>query len=123
MGISDTIKDSALKIKGQARMIGSEWLIMGIVILTGVISFGLGRLSLTEEYRPKVTLYERPLEVTEPIAMGGYIVASRQGSKYHFPWCAGAQSMSPANKIWFSSEEEARRYGYTPAGNCKGLTE
>ncbi|MCA9052050.1 MAG: hypothetical protein KDA89_25100, partial [Planctomycetaceae bacterium] len=56
-----------------------------------------------------------------PMHIGGKYVASRNGSKYHFPWCAGAQAMSETNKIWFDSVEEARKAGYTPAGNCKGL--
>ena len=52
---------------------------------------------------------------------GGKLVASKSGAKYHFPWCSGAQRISEANKIWFNSVEEARKAGYTPASNCKGL--
>lgn len=60
-------------------------------------------------------------EEKETVAPGGQFVASRAGGKYHFPWCPGAQRISEANKIWFSSVEEARKAGYTPASNCKGL--
>ncbi|MDO8620117.1 MAG: hypothetical protein Q7R64_02095 [bacterium] len=56
-----------------------------------------------------------------PAQAGGQLVASKGGTKYHFPWCSGAQRISEANKIWFSSAEEARKAGYTPASNCKGL--
>lgn len=59
--------------------------------------------------------------VTGSIAPGGQFVASKSGAKYHFPWCSGAQRISEANKIWFTSVEEARKAGYTPASNCKGL--
>ena len=51
----------------------------------------------------------------------GLLVASKNGQKYHFPWCAGASQISEKNKIWFNSYEEAQKAGYTPASNCKGL--
>ena len=57
----------------------------------------------------------------EALAKAGQLVASKGGTKYHFPWCSGAQRISEANKIWFNSVEEARKAGYTPASNCKGL--
>lgn len=49
------------------------------------------------------------------------VVASKNGTKYHYPWCAGAKQISEKNKITFSSIEEAKKAGYTPASNCKGL--
>ena len=58
---------------------------------------------------------------TNLIAVGGQIVASRSGNKYHFPWCSGAGRIAEENKIWFNSIEEARKAGYQPASNCKGL--
>lgn len=51
----------------------------------------------------------------------GKYVASKKGSKYHLPTCSGAKSMSPENKIWFATKEEAEAAGFTPAANCKGL--
>ncbi|HED38129.1 MAG TPA: hypothetical protein ENI76_07790 [Ignavibacteria bacterium] len=48
-------------------------------------------------------------------------VGSINGSKYHYPWCSGAQRIKESNKIQFSSKEEAIKAGYTPAANCKGL--
>ncbi|MSU56037.1 MAG: hypothetical protein EXS51_01885 [Candidatus Taylorbacteria bacterium] len=55
------------------------------------------------------------------LAPGGQYVASKGGTKYYFPWCGSAARISEANKIWFNSVEEARKAGYTPASNCKGL--
>jgi hypothetical protein len=52
---------------------------------------------------------------------GGAVVGSKNGTKYHYPWCAGAQTIKEENKIFFASIEEARAKGYTPAANCKGL--
>ena len=54
-------------------------------------------------------------------AIGGQVVASKTGIRYHFPWCSGAQRISEANKMWFHSVEDARKAGYIPASNCKGL--
>lgn len=49
------------------------------------------------------------------------VVASKNGTKYHYPWCAGAKQISEKNLVTFNSIEEARAKGYTPAANCKGL--
>lgn len=49
------------------------------------------------------------------------VVASKNGTKYHYPWCAGAKQIADKNKITFNSFAEARASGYTPASNCKGL--
>ncbi|MDB9944483.1 hypothetical protein OAD26_00590, partial [bacterium] len=49
------------------------------------------------------------------------VVGSINGTKYHLPWCPGAQQMKEENKIVFETQEQAREAGYTPAGNCKGL--
>jgi hypothetical protein len=51
----------------------------------------------------------------------GNYVASKTGSKYHLPWCSGAQTIKEENKIWFETKEEAESRGYSPAKNCKGL--
>lgn len=97
-----------------------------LIILVAFASFGLGRLS-------KIQIVRTPLkieQVAQTVAVGeavgevkstGMYVASKNGTKYHFPWCSGAKSISEANKIWFNSVEEARAAGYTPASNCKGL--
>lgn len=54
-------------------------------------------------------------------SQSGQVVASKNGTKYHYPWCAGAKQISAQNLITFNSIEEARAKGYTPATNCKGL--
>jgi hypothetical protein len=49
------------------------------------------------------------------------VVASRGGTKYYLPWCAGADRITDANKVWFASPEAAAASGYEPAANCDGL--
>ena len=105
-----------------------------LIIMVGFASFGLGRLSKIHEIREPVRiLYPESAATGETAATAavaaaipapktsGSVVASKSGTKYHYPWCAGAQQISEKNKITFASPEEARKAGYTPASNCKGL--
>lgn len=119
-----------------------------IIILVGIGCFGLGRLSKIESQRQGISI-EAPAQVATALKAEnqtvqskvdpssalndtslnndngqnsvGQVVASKNGTKYHFPWCSGAKTISPANKITFNSIEEARTAGYTPAANCPGL--
>jgi len=43
----------------------------------------------------------------------GIIVASKSGTKYHWPWCSWAKKIKPENQVWFNSEAEAQKAGYT----------
>lgn len=112
-----------------------------LVILLSSASFGIGRLSALENYKAPIKIdyleesdmgnldqvggiifSQKLLENEENEAINdGLVVGSVNSDKYHFPWCSGAQRMLEENKIYFSSIEEAREAGYTPAANCKGL--
>lgn len=59
-------------------------------------------------------------QVTTANAEGTY-VASKNGTKYHLPWCGSAKQIKEENKIWFKTKAEAEGAGYTPAANCKGI--
>ena len=117
-----TIQEAATKIKALFDRSAGEWGIPAVIILVSLASFGLGRLSAFSEARPAVSVRQAASagEVRE-MTVGGAVVASRSGSSYHFPWCAGAQSIKEGNKVWFKDEEAARKAGYTPAKNCAGL--
>ncbi|MBI5816997.1 MAG: hypothetical protein HZB09_01070 [Candidatus Yonathbacteria bacterium] len=121
-----------------------------IIVLVAFGSFGLGRLSRIEEpkspleikanngaeaqvvsipfsgdLKPDTNIKSavgQSLKVDKiTVSNEGFIVASKTGKKYHFPWCAGAQQIKEENKVWFASEAEAKAAGFTPAANCKGL--
>lgn len=114
-----------------------------LLVAVALASFGLGRWSgggTAEPAPARAALPERgaqaaqvPAAVTPtpeppPVApdaaapaAGGMYVGSKNSNKYHLPWCAGARSISEANKVWFSSKEEAAAAGYVPASNCKGI--
>ncbi|XKT74295.1 MAG: hypothetical protein ACJKTH_02990 [Patescibacteria group bacterium UBA2163] len=98
-----------------------------VIALTALAAFGLGRLSVL--YNSSSGFEVLPLTnsstYTDTLSRGDEseqnFVASRHGSKYHFPWCSGAQVMNEENKIWFGTRKEAEQAGYTPAANCEGL--
>ena len=119
-----------------------------LIFVVGFGSFGLGRLSKLQNAKAPIRLQQPTVlpavpssgaenasavslsgatamtsttGTKNPSPASGQLVASKGGTKYHFPWCSGAQRISEANKIWFNSVEEARKAGYTPASNCKGL--
>ncbi len=113
----------------------------GLILLVGVASFGLGRMSapdipyLGEPDRKDNALI---LNATGPTRVVGVpsttdaisvaensaeerYVASKNGTKYHLPWCGSAKQIKEENKIWFETKEAAEAAGYTPASNCKGI--
>lgn len=113
-----------------------------IIILVAIIGFCLGRVSGLQEKRepvrildlnnspsnPSLILRERSSDQTNSGEIKGIstdsaeqVVASKNGAKYHYPWCAGAKQISEQNKVTFSSIDEAKKAGYSPATNCKGL--
>lgn len=48
----------------------------------------------------------------------GTFVASSNSNKFHEPYCSQAQRISDANKITFSSRDEAINAGYEPCEIC-----
>ena len=109
-----------------------------VIIVLGIASFGLGRLSVLESEKPSVELtnvFPEAAAVTatestteqgsQPLPSAtedqGLLVGSKNSDKYHYPWCPGAVQMKEENKVWFATREEAESRGYVPAGNCKGL--
>lgn len=117
------IAETRLKIKNWTEDAIAEWGLVAIVMLVGLASFGLGRLSALEEAKPAISIRQaQTASAAESLTVGGLVVASRKGSSYHYPWCPGAAAIAEGNKVWFKSEEAARKAGYSPAKNCKGLS-
>jgi hypothetical protein len=143
----ETKSGGAWKTKFEGFLSGKYFVPIAIV-LVAIIAFSLGRISGLQEKRPPVRILnsisnnngevkgvsteEGASEKTDsastsvtsgtsPSTSSGQVVASKSGTKYHYPWCAGAKQISEKNKITFDSIEAARAAGYTPASNCKGL--
>ncbi len=121
MSTRDRIQEVFQIIKGHLDRAVGEWGIPILVVLVGFASFGLGRLSASEDSRPAVSIRQVEMVEMKPMAIVGQVVVSRSGKTYHFPWCPGATSMKETNKVWLKDEAAARAAGYTPAANCEGL--
>lgn len=120
--VMDTIQEAFGKIKRFLDSGVGEWAVPVIILLVGLSSFGLGRLSAASEARPAVSVLQAASAAeSREITVGGTVVASRSGGSYHFPWCAGAKTIKESNKVWFKDEAAAQKAGYTAAKNCEGL--
>ena len=91
-----------------------------ILVVVALGAFGLGRLSVSPLIQSKtiqpatIVLDDSAIEIESKTS----VVASKNGSKYHLPWCAGASQIKPENSIEFSSEADAQAAGYERAANC-----
>jgi len=98
-----------------------EWGIAILVLLTGIASFGLGRLSALEAARPAISIGQAAAAAVPALPAGGEFEASRTGNIYYYPWCGGAQKIAADDQVWFTSGAAAQKAGYRAAKNCKGL--
>jgi hypothetical protein len=97
------------------------------LLSVAIIAFVLGRGSGVPEGGPRaVHDTSARIERMTPQAassvsqqVGGKIVASRKGKRWHYLWCPGAETISEKNKRYFKSEADAEKAGYTRASNCK----
>jgi len=121
--------------------------LVAVIILIGLIGFGLGRLSsryqtaelninstiantadlskvVVSETTDKTTDRTYLTNTTEEsagVAAIVKIIGNKNSKIYHREDCPGALKMSETNKVFFNSIEEAKGAGYKPAGNCPGL--
>ena len=129
------------RLAGWIKTNNRELYLTAVIVLVATISFGLGRLSKIREEKTPITIENAttPTEtatkasdknVTEKMLeqnLGNIsnsqkiFVASRNGKKYYYAWCESANVIKEANRIWFSTKDEAEKSGYQPAANCKGL--
>lgn len=115
--------------------LGDDMLYMILLLcVVAITAFGLGRLSERQRVVDSIDSHtqEGTVRVFEAANSGSEVatdrnepsevyVASKSGTKYHLPWCAGAQQIKEANKVYFETRTEAEAAGYTPAANCKGI--
>ncbi|MBU6370521.1 MAG: hypothetical protein KGH93_01920 [Patescibacteria group bacterium] len=138
-----SIQDVSFKIKRLADRIGqavpmalaaiakTDMFVAILIILVGLASFALGRLSVLENNRAPIaisaageTASAASALPTSPAVTGqgqGVVFASKSGSKYYSPTCSGASRVKPENRVWFPSIAAAEAAGLTPAANCPGL--
>ena len=113
---------------------GKDILIVIIVILVGLGSFELGRLSkesssgLKIDYTNPNTMPTDvglpqsgiPTSVGEnPTSSGKTFFASSKGSKYYTTSCSAGKTIKQENRVYFATGEEAEAAGYTLSGACQ----
>ncbi len=114
---------------------GKDIMIVLIVILVGLGSFELGRLSkensssgLKIEYKgtnvPQ-SLYNQPassISANVPKETTGLkeksFFASNRGSKYYSIGCSAGKTIKQENRVYFATGEEAEASGYTLSSSC-----
>jgi len=106
------------------KRIGEEnirsFLLISVLILISVGSFGLGRMSVQGPEDKAITIeYTEEQGSGEQNTTTDLIVASKNGTKWHFTHCPGAKQISEKNKVTFDSVVDAENAGYTRALNCK----
>jgi hypothetical protein len=129
------------KIKpGMANWINSEQgkdiLVILIVILVGLGSFELGRLSLADkssgvkiEYNGVsnqanvLTALESSKILATPISQKSSTTknffASSKGTKYYTVGCSGGKTIKQENRVYFDTREEVEKAGYVLSSSCK----
>ena|SRR3989344_6930401 len=107
------------KSKSLLARVPRDVLILFVLVLAALLCFGFGyRAGLDAERKSGILREASPLAAA---SLDEAVIASRGGTKYHLPWCAGVERILESNKIWFSSASAALAAGYTKAENCKGL--
>jgi len=119
MNSSVIIAEARGKCKNLVAKIPRDILSISVLILASSASFGLGYLAGQEG---SVTPLDSPPTALSTVSSTtGQFVASKNGTKYYLPSCAGVDRISEANKVWFVSSNAAETAGYAPAANCKGI--
>lgn len=113
---------------------GKDILTVVIVILVGLGSFGIGRLS-KENYASgiKIEYPNQKANAIESFESVKSIVpsqntlqknsqnyfASKRGSKYYSVDCSSGKTIKEENRIYFSSSIEAEKSGFELSSSCK----
>lgn len=118
-----TIAETREKCKSFIARVPRDVLIVAVLVLASSLSFGLGYLTGEDAGQvSRISLENAPLSSSSvTTAAVGQVVASKNGTKYYLPTCAGASRISDANKVWFASVSAAQKAGYSPAANCTGI--
>lgn len=110
-----TIAEAREKCKSIKGRIPKDILLVAILILSALASFGLGFLAGRDAALLAASATEQG---SQRFSTTGQIIASKNGTKYYLPSCSGAARISDANKVFFVSPESAEAAGYSRASNC-----
>ncbi|MFA6301290.1 MAG: Ada metal-binding domain-containing protein [Candidatus Paceibacterota bacterium] len=108
---------------------GKDILVVIIVILVGLGSFELGRLSrenssggLKIDYpgQGNVTMANQTANTISAVSTQNVkkFFASSRGTKYYTISCSAGKTIKQENRVWFDTGEEAEQAGYTLSSSC-----
>ena len=138
--IKDHKDAQRLSLMGKAKQFiesehGKDILIIVIVILTGLGSFELGRLSKQDErsgIKIEYTNQDLSLVGNQSASIisttnstkvqsnsNKNFFASNRGTKYYSIGCSGGQNLKMENRIYFETKEAAEKAGYTLSSSCQ----
>ncbi len=108
---------------------GKDILTVIIIILVGLGSFGLGRISnssnkgIQVEYKGSELSSNalQALEFSEKTVNteGRNFFGSSRGTKYYPANCGAGKSLKAENRVYFDTKEEAEKAGYEMSSSCK----
>ncbi len=112
---------------------GKDVLVVIIVVLVGLSSFELGRLSKENTASGIKIEYPNQMEnqpanvvsVTnstnnkENRSNGKIFFASNRGTKYYSIGCSAGKTIKQENRIYFTTGEEAQKAGYELSSSCR----
>jgi hypothetical protein len=124
------------KIKGKYSIDNITIMYLFVIVGVGVSSFLLGRISVESNQVKNSGISIVDTSTLKGQALANKIdlntdkdinntnkervyVASKNGKLYYPVSCNGAKRISEKNKVWFSSQSEAEKMGYTVSSNCK----
>jgi len=101
-----------------------------LIVTMSVSAFCLGILHEREKHVPAITFtnsltaltpitpQSAQMAVAQTVKTNGRIMASKNGKRYYFSWCTGAEKIAVKNRIYFTTEAEAQSRGLTIAKGC-----
>ncbi len=111
---------------------GKDILIVIIIILVGLASFELGRLSKNSSSGLKIEYPSQESNVLESInqnstnlaqnsikSISGNFFASSRGTKYYSISCSAGKTIKEENRIYFNTSTEAQNAGYELSTACR----
>ncbi len=116
---------------------GKDILTVFIVILVGLLSFGLGRLSKNiDQEGLKIQYVDQGLQTGDFVSLSQFeaqnepnpiqtsnssekaFFASSRGQKYYPRGCSAGKSIKMENRVYFDTEEEAQKAGFERSSSC-----
>ena len=118
------------KIKSNYNIDNITIIYVFVIIGVGLSSFFLGRLSVNNtQIRDTSISIINTKESLSPTVNNNITnykqtkekryLASKNGKLYYPVLCNGANRILEKNRVWFESQSEAEKLGYTLSSNCK----